>query len=249
MVNRISPGTRKAILDEFLKGSSSKAAIAKKYGVSTSTVTRIVSSESPSQTEPAATKAAKESGKVEALAKKLGTEGISENEIDEFISLMKETEGTSDVTGLFKEFVDWVKSRDELEKERLNASMEVDSLKSEKASIENEIFNLGSKAATLEIVIGKMKALAENSQESMSLVEERLTNLEERLAEDRDLLIIASGIKSLIDRGDIDDETLAFIMGFDNLWAQNEAEIREKASKALIRYIEMANSKVKSFRR
>lgn len=234
-----------------------KAAIARKYEISPSTVNRILSGAGVPPSARGSTGTGKSTPEqsesriqreTEIRDDKDGTR-ISELHSDLVNALLKlGLEDRSGIDVLVAEFHDWLRSRDDLEKRKLQDTMEIEALRTERARIEERIFELSTKAANLEMTIGRMRATAENAQVAMSLVEERLTNMEERMASNRDLLIIASGIKSLLDRGDIDDSTLAFITNFDDMWSPTTDEVRKRAKKALIRYVDMASSKLKKWK-
>lgn len=249
---------RDSIVKDYLEGKMSKAAIARKYEISPSTVNRVLSeagaipsvkkpSVNSERSVPGNSEPVKESaGKAEREVSKEKADSIHSNVVSALMSI-----GVDDPAGieaLVSEFHQWLISRDQLEKQRLQDSMDLEALKSERGRIEERIFELSTKAANLEMTIGRMRATAENAQVAMSLVEERLTNMEERMASNRDLLIIASGIKSLLERGDIDDKTLAFVTEFDDMWSPTTDEVKKRAKNALIRYIDMASSKVKKWK-
>lgn len=258
LANRVLPETKEAIIQEFQRGNASKAALARKYNISSSSVSRILAGADVPTTSPFGNPEKKRptSGKVldPHSAETGGSSedtllpGTPEKVLAQLSGFLKEIGDVGDLEILVSEFGNWLRSRDELEKEKLKAAMELESLRAEKASVEDRIIRLGSKAASLEMIIGRMKTSAENAQVSVSLVEERLTNIEERLATNRDLLMIAAGVRSIMEHGDIDDETLSFIEDFDDLWKPDTDEMRRRVRKALIHYIEVANSKVRNLR-
>lgn len=245
LAKRILPETKEAIIQEFQQGKANKALLARKYNISSSTVSRILASADipPETSMPEPPMEPAEDFEVPEEPPQVHNDAITR-----LYEILEGTDQAEDMETLVNEFGKWIKSRDELEKEKVRAAMDLESLRAERASIENRIFALASKAANLELVIGRMKTSAENAQVSMSLVEERLSNIEERLSTNRDILMIAAGIKSLIDRGDIDDETLSFIQDYDDMWKPDSEEMRERIRKALVHYVEMANSKVRNLK-
>lgn len=249
VATRISQETRDAVIQEFQKGGRSKSSLAKEYNISVTSVSRILSSSSIS---------ARAAGLVfpnESQIDAFRSIGLSRTSARKFLSTVKEIQewikvredqgAVPDLVGLIVEFSSWVRSRAEWEKEKIMDKEEIESLRLEKSSIENQILRLGSKAANMEIMIGKMKAEARDATSSMTLAENRMSQLEERMEKDKNLLIVASGLVSLLERGEIDEATVEVMSKFKNLWMPDETEISRRILDSMLHYMEVAHSKLK----
>lgn len=243
VAGKISPETKKEILNEFSKPGATKAGIARKFNISASTVSRIIATSSGNKEEkkssvPSAPPKKKESD----LLALFQEEGISESDLKAFLFSLRQRGEASDLNELFDEFLRWVSDRDQMEKDKILASTEVDSMKSRKESMEKEISGLEGKTAGLEIKVWKMKSSAERAQKSLSEVQGRLEYLEDRMTENRDLLVLAAGLKSLVDSGDLGRKVVSLIADPQNVWDPESQESVKRVSKALERYLQMVSS-------
>lgn len=249
MASKISPETKESILREFSKPGATKAGIARKFNISPSTVNRIIATSSEDKenkieknVEPSAN-VQKNGSDLLALFQE---EGISESDLKAFLFSFRQSKETTDLNGLFDEFLRWVADRDQLEKEKILASTEMNSMASRKDSMEKELSDLEGKTARLEINVWKMKSAAERAQKSLSQVQGRLEFLENRMTENRDLLVLAAGLKSLIDSGDLGRRVVSLIADPDNIWDPDNRESVERVSRALDRYLQMVSSDLSS---
>lgn len=244
MAGKIPKETKEAIIRAYSQGGKSKAQLAREYEVSVSSITRIVAgagspetagktatSGQPSKIFPSEPLEQKEQISQQASAK-LQWAGEIEKALSEYGSSI----GAENAELLTREFISWISRRDKGEKELISLEMAIESLKLERSSIENEISRLGSKAGSLEILIGKMKKLAEDSQMDLSLVEERLANIEEKLAIDRDILLLASAIRIILRGEELDDELVAMIAEISRVDSNDYREKQDKVRKALTEY-------------
>lgn len=245
MANNISPETKKAVLSEFSKPGATKAGIARKFNISVSAVNRIIAtSGTVEEKEGPENKPARKAEK--GLVDLFAQEGVSESDLKALLFSLKQTGEVSDISHLFDDFLRWISSRDQMEKERILQSTEVDTMVSRKNSMEKEIIELEGKTARLEINVWKMKTAAEKAQNSLSEVQGRLEYLEERMAENRDLLVLAAGLKSLIDSGELGKRVVALIADPENSWDPENKESVRRISKALDIYINQVSSGLSS---
>lgn len=241
MAKRISPETKKAILEEFSRPGSTKAGIARKFNISSSTVSRIIATSSPKPQEKGPTESASKKEDIVDLFKK---EGVTERDLKGLHSSLSEHRKSSDLNDLFSEFMNWMKERDEMEKEKLLMFAELDSLQARKKSAEKEIKDLEEKTAKLHDSIWDMKTSAERAHESMSRVEGRMELLEDRMNEDRGLLVLAAGLKSLIESGELGVKIISIISGPGGEFDPQDRRAIEKLKGALDRYIKMASAEL-----
>ncbi len=242
MANKISPETKKAILSEFSKPGATKAGIARKFNISASTVSRIVAAGNVGKEEKGVETAASAPKKGSDIIALFQEEGISESDLKAFLFSLRQRKDTFNINDLFDEFLKWVSDRDQMEREKIMSSTEMDSMTSRKESMEREISELEAKTAGLEIKVWKMKSAAERAQNSLSEVQGRLEFLEDRMTENRDLLVLAAGLKALIDSGELGRKVLSLISDTENVWDPENQQSVEKVSKALERYLQMVSS-------
>lgn len=249
---KITDEVKDSIIREFRKGRKSKAQLARDHEISPSTVARILAN-----AQPRATAGGRGTGSSdESSGKTVTVRKDADEEIETLLSGLREyaarngQEGQgTDIAGLLKDFIAWLEHRDSAEREKIALGSEIDSLKLEKSTIEDRIFKLGSKAANMEITIGRMRAEAEKANLSMEEAEDRLARLEERMEENRNLLILTVGLLSLMERGELDEETINLMGKFKNLWTPDEAEISEKVRTSMLHYMEMASSRLRGWKK
>ena len=253
MAGKIPKETREAILRAYRQGGKSKAQIAREYEVSVSSVTRIVSEATvtgsrqprkggkPSQLSNEGPEAAPDRNQeaVHAVGAKL-----VQSQLERALSDYPEIVGEHTLDSLMQEFVSWISRRDRGEKELISLEMAIESLKLEKSSIEDEISRLGSKAGSLEILIGRMRKLAEDSQMDLSLVEERLANIEEKLSIDHDILLIGSAIRMLLRGERLDEELVSMIADISKLSTKNRQETKDAVRNALNEYSDFFRKRI-----
>ncbi len=240
MANKISPEVRNAILREFSQPGNTKAGIARKYSVSPSTVSRIIAAPTLNgKSEGAEKQKPSENG----LIGKFSREGISEADLAKLLAFLKENADFTSLGELFADFMGWIRERDELEKNKLLISTEIESLKSRREMIEREISELEGKTAKLEINIWRMRSVAERAHDSMARVEERMDILEDRMMGNRDLLILAAGLKSMLENGDIGEEAMTYISDPESTWGQNNQDAVERIREVLKGYLRDAASR------
>lgn len=242
VAGKISPETKKEILEEFSKPGATKAGIARKFNISASTVSRIVATASDKKEENPSTPDEPASKEERGLLELFQEEGISKSDLKAFLFSLRQMGEATDINELFDEFLKWISGRDQLEKERIMASTEMESMESRKESMEREISGLEGRTAGLEIKVWKLKSAAERAQKSLSEVQGRLEYLEARMTENRDLLVLAAGLKSLIDSGDLGKKVLSLIADPQNVWDPESQESVRRVSSALERYIQMVSS-------
>lgn len=255
LAGKIPEETKKAIMRAYGKGGKSKAQLAREYEVSVTSVTRIILDGEGKGKKPMA-KGGRASP--ELREKPSGSQGTSittneghpksvpESELERALSSYGNILGEQNAESLVREFVSWISRRDKGEKELISLEMAIESLKLEKSSIENEISRLGSKAGSLEILIGKMKKLAEDSQIDLSLVEERLANIEEKLAIDHDILLIGSALRMILRGEQVDDELVAMIADISNLNLKESNEMKETVRQALSEYSDFFRRRIRT---
>lgn len=242
MAGKISPETKKEILKEFSKPGATKAGIARKFNISASTVSRILATASEKKEEKSSASAEPAKKKESGLLELFQEEGVSESDLKAFLFSLRQRGEDSNISDLFDEFLRWISDRDQLEKEKIMASTEMESMESRKESMEREISGLEGKTAGLEIKVWKMKSAAERAQKSLSEVQGRLEYLEGRMTENRDLLVLAAGLKSLIDSGDLGKKVVSLIADSQNVWDPDNQESVKRVSNALERYLQMVSS-------
>ncbi len=243
MATRISPDVKKAILRELSKPGSTKAGIARKHNISLSTVKRIVAASSDT-VKPVATK--KPGLKEQEIVSPFIDAGINEADVKRLLSAMKENAGNGGIGEIFEDFTRWLESRDELEKEKLLVSNEIESLKSRRELIGKEITDLEAKTANLEINIWRMKSSAERAHDSMSRVEERMDALEDRMIGNREILFLAAGLKSLLETGYIGENTLSYIANPGDTWGKDNRAAVGKIREILMEYLKITGSRFPS---
>lgn len=255
MAKRISPETKKAILEEFSRPGITKAGIARKFNISPSAVSRIVAVapakkvekppariEEKTEIKPEKKETKPDHEKGENIVELFKKGGVSESDLkDLHYTLTSETRSTG-MGDMFSEFLQWVRDRDEIEKEKIFRMEELESLSSRKDSAEKEIKNLEQKIARLQSNIWDMKTAAERAHDSMSRVERRMELLEDRMNEDRGLLVLAAGLKSLIESGELGAKIISVISGPGGNFNPEDREAIEKLRAVLNRYIRMASS-------
>ncbi len=245
MAGKIQNETKDAIIKAYRSGNKSKAELAREYSISVSSISRILSEAESSGKEKENQSPQQPSQQTEASDNVENTniaeaaentepevKGTIENALAEYADLI----GDQNVESLVKEFISWISRRDRGEKELISLEMALESLKHEKNSIEDEISRLGSKAGSLEILIGKMRKLAEDSQMDLSLVEERLFNIEEKLSVDHDILLIGSAIRMMLRGEQLDEELVSMIANISNLKSDNEQDKKDTVRRALSEY-------------
>ena len=124
-------------------------------------------------------------------------------------------------------------------------SSEINLLENQKSKLKEEIDGLSSKVVNLEMSVGQMRQEAQKVIDSISMAQERISAMESRLAEDRELLVVSAGINWILKNGEITDETLDFIRRYHNLWEPSDGEIRIKIRNALIQEMENSLSELK----
>ncbi len=253
MAGKIPKETKDAILRAYRQGGKSKAQIAREYEVSVSSVTRIVTEATgtPGEQSRTATRNRQtETGSNAPNRSENQAPAFSENAMGVHTQLERalldyhEVVGEHSLNSLIGEFVSWISRRDKGEKELISLEMAIESLKLERSSIENEISRLGSKAGSLEILIGKMRKLAEDSQMDLSLVEERLANIEEKLSIDHDILLIGSAMRMILKGENLDEELVSMIADISNLRSNDRQEIRNTVRRALNEYSDFFRKRI-----
>ncbi len=257
MAGRVNSETRARILEEARRREKSAAQIARDFGVSPTTVRRIVLSGNvqPSGQESANTTksiAGATSGMQSNDAAQTGTSREEVRILQKLRDAMdrmqgqKEGEGGESDPGLYvEEFMKWLNQRDEMEKARIQVESEIDQLKVIKGDLEKQVSDLFSRAARVESMIGRMKSQAENALEALDMAETRLSTLEDRLSIEKDVLVVATGLKWILDTGEINEQALNFISRFKRFWYPDENEIRSKLRDTIIADLENALSKLK----
>ena len=253
MAGKISDETKRAIIRAYTDGGKSKTQIAREYEVSVSSVSRFINEDSakektlPTKDKP---KQVKPHGSNKGFRTNSNIAPGSEPAATVLADLEKILSGYAEVLGelpleyLVQEFVNWISKRDKGEKELISLEMAIESLKLEKSSIEEEISRLGSKAGSLEILIGRMKRLAEDSQMDLSLVEERLANIEQKLSIDHDILIIGSAIRSILRGQELDEELVSMIADMVKWKTSGTKEKKDLIRKALAEYSQLFGSRI-----
>lgn len=244
MAGKIPEETKDAIILAYKQGGKSKAQLAREYEVSVSSITRIVAVSSVAPKEPGAGTAKSPSRQQGQHDTESGNHQMIDssslqnlqNQLQNALSSHGDETGHQDMDSLVQEFISWISRRDKGEKELISLEMAIESLRLEKSSVENEISRLGSKAGSLEILIGRMKKLAEDSQLDLSLVEERLANIEEKLSIDHDILLIGSAIRLILRGEEPDDELVSMIAEISRINSRDAYEKKEAVRKALMEY-------------
>ena len=245
LAGKIPKETRDAIIRAYKNGGKSKAQLARDYEVSVASVNRILTEMSAKgKTTPG--KALKEQAghtgnPMETVENSqlplLGSKsGITMKDAEKALSAFGELLGGESIDSLVQEFASWISKRDKGEKELISIEMSIESLKLEKSSLEEEISRLGSKAGSLEILIGRMKRLAEDSQMDLSLVEERLANIEEKLSIDHDILLIGSAIRMILKGEELDEELVSMIANISRFNSIDADAKRDTVRRALMEY-------------
>ena len=253
MAGKISDETKRAIIRAYTDGGKSKTQIAREYEVSVSSVSRFINEDSakektlPIKGKP---KQAKPHGSNKSFRNNSAPAPGSEPAATVFADLEKILSGNAEILGelpmeyLVQEFVNWISRRDKGEKELISLEMAIESLKLEKSSIEEEISRLGSKAGSLEILIGRMKRLAEDSHMDLSLVEERLANIEQKLSIDHDILLIGSAIRTILRGQELDEELVSMIADMVKWNTSGTKEKKDLVRKALAEYSQFFGSRI-----
>lgn len=243
MAKRISPDVKKAILREFSRPGSTKAGIARKHEISVSTVNRIIAA-SKDAVKPGEHDKSKPDG--HEIVSLLGMVGVKESDLRGLLSALKEKSGSASPEDLFKDFMGWIENRDEMEKERLLISNEIESLKSRRELIGKEITDLEAKTASLEINIWRMKSSADRAHDSMSRVEERMDALEDRMIGNREILFLAAGLKSLLETGYVSENTLSYIANPKDTWGKDNQAAVGRIREILMEYLQKTGSRFPS---
>lgn len=255
MAGKIPKETKEAIIKAFRGGTKSKAQLAREYEVSVSSITRIVSAppaKPPSSPGEPGNRAQARHGNSDEGQPGIGATQAEappkppRDELERALVQYKDTIGDQSIETLVEDFISWISRRDRGEKELISLEMAIESLKLERNSIESEISRLGSKAGSLEILIGKMRKLAEDSQTDLSLVEERLSNIEEKLAIDHDILLIGSAIRMILRGDEIDDELLTMIADISRENPDDYQGKREAVRKALTEYSDFFRRRIRT---
>ncbi len=257
MAGRVDRETRTRILEEAGKREKSIAQIARDFKVSPTTVRRIVLSANARPDDLKAENLSKSpaeasSGMLSMDASKPGVDEAEKRILQTLrealnrIHEKKDGEAEEIEPELYvEEFLKWISQRDEMEKERIKVESEIDQLKALKDDLEKQVSDLFSRAVRVETMIGRMKSQADNAQEALDMVENRISALEDRLSTERDVLVVAAGLKWILDTGEISDEALNFISRFRKLWYPDVNEIRSRLRDAIMADLENALSKLK----
>lgn len=254
MATKVGLDTRRAIIREFRRGNRTKAGLARKYNTSVSTVYRIVrdaglTGEAPGENMASITAAVPQKLTISITGNTISKEDATAvlkalNAIESRRRLSGNGSRDATETSAVRDLIRWVGSQEEREKEEMRLRSEIEALRGQKEQVQSELSSLDATAEKLQSTIGRMKSAAQNAMDSLSAVEDRLTALEDRMSDDRDLFMIASGIRSMVENGDIDDETLSFIGKLGELWIPEESEINESVRRALMKYLEAAEQKI-----
>ncbi len=245
LAGKIPKDTRDAIIRAYKNGGRSKAQLARDYEVSVTSVNRILnemSAKIKSSSGNGLKKQARPSdNSMESVENSppplLGSKpGIAMKDAEKALSAYGELLGGESIDSLVQEFASWISKRDKGEKELISIEMSIEALKHEKSSLEDEISRLGSKAGSLEILIGRMKRLAEDSQMDLSLVEERLSNIEEKLSIDHDILLIGSAIRMILKGEELDEELVSMIADISRFNSSDADSKKETVRRALMEY-------------
>ncbi len=245
LAGKIPKDTRDAIIRAYKNGGRSKAQLARDYEVSVTSVNRIlneiiakIKSSSGNGLKKQAGPSDNSMDTVENSQPPLlgGKSGIAMKDAEKALSAYGELLGGESLDSLVQEFASWISKRDKGEKELISIEMSIESLKLEKSSLEEEISRLGSKAGSLEILIGRMKRLAEDSQMDLSLVEERLANIEEKLSIDHDILLIGSAIRMILKGEELDEELVSMIADISRFNSRDADAKRDTVRRALMEY-------------
>ena len=254
MAGKIQKETKDAIIRAYKNGNRSKADLAREFELSSSSISRILAGAGTDEKKkendssdalPNQTKVP-EDPSPEKTTQELQKNPVSSlvGEVEHALSEYAELSGDQNIESLVHEFISWISKRDRGEKELISLEMAIESMRHEKNSIENEIGRLGSKAGSLEILIGKLRKLAEDSQMDLSLVEERLSNIEEKLSIDHDILLIGSAIRMILRGEELDEELVSMIADISNLNTGNNQDRKDTVRRALSEYSEFFRRRI-----
>ncbi len=267
MAGRVSPEMRRGIIERYSAGNISRAQLARENGISVSTVNRILKEAVAVDSGIKGKEAVKpdqgneKHGIYDEYIEYLASNGISREDLIRIISELKEVEARfssssekvhqGEVSGglsdyVFRDFLEWAENRKNYELEAASLSSEINLLENQKSRLKEEMDSLSSRVVNLEMSVGQMRQEAQKVIDSVSMAQERLNAMESRLAEDREMLVVAAGINWILKNGEITDETLEFIRKYHNLWEPTDGEIRIKIRNALIQEMENSLSKLKS---
>ena len=267
MAGRVSPEMRRGIIERYSAGNISRAQLARENGISVSTVNRIlkeavaVDSGIKGKESVKSDQGNEKHGIYDEYIEYLASNGISREDLIRIISELKEVEARfssssekvhqGEVSGglsdyVFRDFLEWAENRKNYELEAASLSSEINLLENQKSRLKEEMDSLSSRVVNLEMSVGQMRQEAQKVIDSVSMAQERLNAMESRLAEDREMLVVAAGINWILKNGEITDETLEFIRKYHNLWEPTDGEIRIKIRNALIQEMENSLSKLKS---
>ena len=267
MARRVSPEMRRGIIERYSGGNISRAQLARENGISVSTVNRIlkeavaVDSGIKGKESVKSDQGNEKHGIYDEYIEYLASNGISRDDLIRIISELKEVEARfssssekvpqGEVSGglsdyVFRDFLEWIENRKSHDLEAASLSSEINLLENQKSRLKEEMDSLSSRVVNLEMSVGQMRQEAQKVIDSVSMAQERLNAMESRLAEDREMLVVAAGINWILKNGEITDETLEFIRRYHNLWEPTDGEIRIKIRNALIQEMENSLSKLKS---
>ena len=277
MATKIGPDVRARIIRDFQSSGKTKAQIARDYGISPTTVSRIIKASSParspgvSPSEPSgntgsASGTSPGSGRTasrefDSFAQRYGITADKANRILEVIKAAraeieeKSTEKGNDdrktedaIEYLVQEFLKWIESRDTLEKKLIEMGTTLDAAKNYHSEMEGRIDVLVSRAMNLEILIGKMKSEAESAAQAFSEMFDKISVIEEKLSEDRDTIAISSTLKWVLGKGPLDEDALEYLRKFPGLDKHMEEEMKTKFREILLRRIEGVLKDIRSTR-
>lgn len=255
MAGRVNDATKTRILEEISRKEKSTAQIAREFGVSPTTIRRIALSNggrANSKTQVSSVRSPQAASE-ESLPNRAENPSIKPpetNVIERIAEILNKIQGQKDEGGpsvdhdqLAAEFLKWLNTRDNNEKAKIQMETEIEELKALKGDLEKQVSDLFTRAARVEAMIGRIRAQAENALEALDIAEMKLASLENRLSAEREVLVVASGLKWVLDDGEISDEAMTFISRFKKLWYPGKDEIRRKLRDQII--MEMENSLAK----
>ncbi|MEM0156481.1 MAG: hypothetical protein QXN26_00245 [Thermoplasmataceae archaeon] len=266
MAGKVSSEMRRGIVEKYSAGNISKAQLARENGISISTVNRIlkeaVMEVSGNRKEEAieSAPAAEKRDIYKEYSEYFARYGISREDLISIVSELKEVEArflsasgnvphgeaSADISDyLFRDFLAWAENRKKHDMEAAALSSEITMLEDQKSRMKEEIDSLSSKVVNLEMTVGQMRQEAQKVIDSISMAQERISAMELRLSEDRELLVVSAGLNWILKKGEITDETMDFIGRYHNLWKPTDGEIRIKIRNALIQELENSLSKLK----
>lgn len=252
MAARVDRDTRKAIIMGFARHNKTKAELSRQYGISVSSVYRILR-KAGYQSNPTPAGMTPHSATKDGTARTVDQDIIQKETADTSISPFPETDAEDEQYRVREEkpddsnlddFTIWLNSREEREREIRRLLSEISTLKSEKLSVENELNALDRETKRMQETIDRLRSLADRALKSLSAVDSRLYRIEERMADDRDLIMISSGIRTLVERGELDPNLLSFLGDLSGIWISDDPDITNSVRRALMAYLEVTQERI-----